>query len=145
MLSTEAQILPRSLLSTRNATNKGRDWELHISVSCHWINGRNGRDVVCLFSTINISPSELLGLESYPLQRSIMLHGCNKEVVLLVESEFVDLSQLSRCIEELSLTCSYDTLIMWGTVSIENVSRRRVHIRYDVCYVLLLLLLLCLH
>ncbi len=129
MLSTEAQILPGAFSSTRNSS-KRQDWELYIPVSCHWTNGGNGHDVVCLCGTINISSSELLGLKSQPLERSIMLLGCQKEVVLLVESEFVDLSHLSQSIKELSSAASRDRLILWGAVSIENVSRRRVNIRY---------------
>ncbi len=131
MLSTEAQILPGAFASTRNCI-KRRDCELYVPVSFHWTNGGNSHDAIRLCDIINISSSELLGLKAQPLERSVMLLGCQKEVVLLVESEFVDLSHLSQSIKELSSTPIRDSLIIWGAVSIENVSRRRVNIRY-VC------------
>ncbi len=135
MVSTEAQILPGALLSTRN-TSKRRDWELHIAVSCHWRTngGSTGhhRDVVCMCDTSIVSSSELLGLESQQPERSMMLLSCQKEVVLLVESKFVDLSHLSQSIEELFSATTCDRLILWGAVRIENISRRQAHIKY-VC------------
>ncbi len=88
------------------------------------------RSVVRMCGHINVSSSELLGLESRQPERSMILHSCQNEVLLRVESKFVDLSRLSQSIEDLLSATTFDRLILWGAVRIENISRRQAHIRY---------------